>query len=164
MAGAKLKLAPLAVGVVSAVLLSAGCGGKSPTTTSGTVASSGTALGKTAYVTQMRAIGQSLSNALDTLSSATTAKKAATALGLVQGDLRAAAGKLDAISPPAPVASLHAKLAQAVRDFADELTPVIAKLQAGKLNALRSVTTLKGLQEIRVESTAITDKGYRIGG
>jgi hypothetical protein len=41
---------------------------------------------------------------------------------------------------------------------------VIAKLRKGKMSALSTVPTLKGLTEIQTASTAITSKGYKIGG
>jgi predicted alpha/beta-fold hydrolase len=170
MAGAKKGLLLLAIGA-AAGLLAAGCGGgkksSSTTTSSGTTtaaSSSGTSLSKSVYVTKMKAIGSSLSTSLNLLSSATTAATAATALEKVQVDLRAAAGRLNAITPPTAVATLHKKLAQAVTDFADELAPVITKLKAGKFTALSSVPSLKGLQEIQTASTAISNKGYKIGG
>jgi hypothetical protein len=168
MAGAKKGLLLLAIGV-AAGLLAAGCGGGSKSgsgTTSGTTtaASSGTALSKSVYVTKMKAIGASLSASLNLLSSATTATKAATALVKVQTDLRTAAAKLDAITAPAQVATLHKNLEKAVSDFADELTPVITKLKAGKLTALSTVPSLKGLAEIQTASTAISNKGFKIGG
>jgi soluble cytochrome b562 len=112
----------------------------------------------------MKAIGSSLSSSLNSLNSATNAAKAATALTAVQTDLRAAADRIDAITPPKPVKTEHAKLEKGVRDFADELTPVIAKLKAGTMSALSAVGTLKGLQEIQTASGAIANKGYKIGG
>jgi hypothetical protein len=167
MAGAKLRIAFVAAGVSLALFASA-CGSTShvtaTTSSTTTAAASGTALGKAAYVKQMKTIGQSLSTSLNLLGSATTAAKAATALTKVQGDLRAAADKLHSIVPPAQVVALHAQLEKAVRDFAAELTPVITKLKAGKLTALSTVPSLKGLQEIQTASTAITAKGYKIGG
>jgi len=153
----------LAMALGAAVLLLAGCGGgkkgASATTTAGA-----TPLSKTAYVGQMKVIGKSLSTSLNTLGSATTAAKAATALQQVQTDLRAAADKIASITPPTSIKTEHAQLAQAVRDFADELSPVITKLEAGKMSALSSVPTLKGLTEIQTASTAISNKGYKIGG
>jgi len=151
MAGAKRALAPL--GAV-AVLLAAGCGG----------GGSGSGPTKAEYVGQMKVIGQSLSTSLNTLGSATTPAKAATALQEVQVDLRGAADKLEAIKAPDPIKSQHADLVKAVRDFADELDPVIKDLQAGKMTALQAVPTLKGLTEIQTASTAISNKGYKIGG
>src|SRR5262249_23231150 len=121
-------------------------------------------LAKAAYVTQMKRIGRSLSTSLNTLSSATTAPKAATALTQVQKDLNGAADKIESITPPAAVKTEHAQLGKAVRDSADELTPIIQKLKKGSMAALSTVPTLKGLQEIQTYSTAIANKGYKIGG
>lgn len=168
MAGAKhwRRSALLALGAAVVLLLSA-CGGgsgKSGTTTAAAASSSGQALGKAEYVTQMKVIGHSLSTVLNSLSAASTAPKAAAALTHLQVELRAAADKLQSITPPAAVASLHAQLTHAIRDFADELAPVITKLKAGHINALGTVTTLKGLQEIQTYSTAIANKGFKIGG
>jgi hypothetical protein len=179
MAGAKLVLAT-AFGA-AALLLAAGCGGgggngttsgstsattttTTATATTTTTTASGTAPSKTAYVSQMKVIGQSLSTSLNTLGSATTPAKAATALQKVQTDLRGAADRLAAITPPDPIKTQHAQLVKAVRDFADELSPVIKSLQGGKMTALSTVPTLKGLTEIQTASTAISNKGYKIGG
>jgi hypothetical protein len=170
MAGAKGFLPLLALGAAS-LLLAAGCGGggggttgANGTTAPTTTAASATPLAKADYVAQMKKIGQSLSTSLNTLGKATTAAKAATALQLVQVDLRAAADKIAAITPPDAVKVQHANLAKAVRDFAGELDAVITKLKAGDMTALSSVPTLKGLTEIQTASTAISNKGYKIGG
>ena len=179
MAGAKLFLAA-AVGA-AVLLLAAGCGGgggggttgaqttTSTTTTTATAATttttaSGPAPSKAEYVSQMKVIGQSLSTSLNTLGAAKTAATAATALAKVQTDLRSAADKLAAITPPDPIKTQHGQLVKAVRDFADELDPVIKSLRAGTMTALASVPTLKGLTEIQTASTAISNKGYKIGG
>jgi Family of unknown function (DUF6376) len=175
MAGAKGSFTMLAVGG-TIVLLAAGCGGggsksSTPTTTgtmtaaepTTTVANS-TPLAKAAYVRQMKAIGRSLSTSLNSLGAATTAQKAATALQEVQTDLRHAADRIESLTPPAAVKAQHAQLAKAVRDFADELDPVITKLKGGNMQALSTVPTLKGLQEIQTASTQIASKGYKIGG
>src|SRR4051812_36144534 len=95
----KRRLGPLALVAVGAIalLLVTGCGKKSASSTSAstttTVATTttGPPLAKAEYVTKMKAIGQSLSTSLNTLGSATTAKKAAVALAAVQVDLRDAA-------------------------------------------------------------------------
>ncbi len=158
MAGAKRVLPLLALGAI-AMLLAAGCGGGGG---GGTTAAQ--PLAKADYIAQMKVIGKGLSTSLNTLGTATTAAKAATALQLVQTDLRAAADKIAAITPPDAVKAEHAQLVQAVRDFADELGPVIKDLQAGKMAALSTVPTLKGLTEIQTASTAISNKGYKIGG
>jgi hypothetical protein len=177
MAGAKLFLAA-AVGA-AVLLLAAGCGGgggttgaqtttSTTTTTAATATTTTTASGpapsKAEYVSQMKVIGQSLSTSLNTLGAAKTAATAATALAKVQTDLRSAADELAAITPPDAIKTQHGQLVKAVRDFADELDPVIKSLRAGTMTALASVPTLKGLTEIQTASTAISNKGYKIGG
>jgi hypothetical protein len=179
MAGGAKRLAALAL-TAALLVLAAGCGGGSKssngTTTEATTeatttkaaatttAAAATPLPKAAYVNKMKAIGRSLSTSLNSLGSATTAAKAAVALAAVQTDLRKAADRIDAITPPAPIKTEHAQLEKAVRDFADELDPVITKLKNGTIAALQTVPTLKGLQEIQTASTAIASKGYKIGG
>jgi hypothetical protein len=176
MAGAKRAFTMLAVGAAT-VLLGAGCGGggssksSTPTTTGTTTAAAPTTtvessapLPKAAYVTKMKAIGRSLSTSLNSLGAATTAQKAASALQAVQTDLRHAAERIEALAPPPAIKAQHAQLAKAVRDFADELDPVITKLKGGNMQALSTVPTLKGLQEIQTASTQIASKGYKIGG
>jgi len=177
MAGAARRaVAPFSVAAAT-LLLAAACGGgggsstsSSPTTSVSTQAKTTTPapatapLAKAAYVTRMKAIGTSLSTSLNSLGAATTAAKAATALAAVQADLRTAAGRIEAITPPDAIKAQHAQLAKAVRDFADELDPVITKLKGGSMAALSTVPTLKGLQEIQTASAAIANKGYKIGG
>jgi hypothetical protein len=177
MAGAKLFLAA-AVGA-AVLLLAAGCGGgggttgaqtttSTTTTTAATATTTTTASGpapsKAEYVSQMKVIGQSLSTSLNTLGAAKTAATAATALAKVQTNPHTATDKLAAITPPDAIKTQHGQLVKAVRDFADELDPVIKSLRAGTMTALASVPTLKGLTEIQTASTAISNKGYKIGG
>ena len=174
MAGGAKRLAVLPA-AAALLLLAAGCGGGGKSNANGTTKGSttkaatttgaaATPLPKSAYVNKMKAIGQSLSTSLNSLGSATTAAKAAVALTSVQTDLRKAAERIESITPPEPIKKQHEQLAKAVRDFADELDPVIAKLKAGTMTALQTVPTLKGLQEIQTASTAIANKGYKIGG
>lgn len=173
MAGAKQ---PVLAAIAAAVLLSAaGCGGgggskgsstaasatqPAPTTTAAAPAR----LGKAAYVKRMQAIGRSLSQALNSVSTATTPASAATGLARAQTQLRAAADKIHSILPPPGIKSEHAQLERGVRDFANELGPVITKLRAGTLAALSTIGTLKGAGEIAAAATAIANKGYKIGG
>jgi hypothetical protein len=121
-------------------------------------------LPKKVYVKQMQAIGHGLSNSLNGLSAASgSPKSAATALQKVQQDLRDAAERLDKITPPKDIKKEQDALTTGVRDFADELDPVIKKVKSGKIQALATLTTLKGVSEIQKASTAITNKGYKIG-
>jgi predicted amidohydrolase YtcJ len=174
MAGGAKRLAAL-LAAASMLLLAAGCGGGGKSNANGTTkgttteaAATTTAaaapLPKAAYVNKMKAIGRSLSTSLNSLGAATTAAKAAVALTAVQTDLRKAADRIESITPPQTIKTQHAQLAKAVRDFADELDPVIVKLKAGTMTALQTVPTLKGLAEIQNASTAIANKGYKIGG
>jgi hypothetical protein len=175
MAGAKRRLLFTAA-AAALVLAAAGCGGggssgtttttqaAAATTTSTTKPAKSAPLGKAVYVAKMKVIGRSLSKSVSTASVASTAKTAAAALTKLQKDLRAAAAKLDAITPPAPIAKEHAALTQAVRDFATELNPIITKLKQGSLAARSSLGSLKALQEIQTASSAIAAKGYAIGG
>jgi hypothetical protein len=175
MAGGAKRLAAF---ILAASLLSiaAGCGGGGKSNANGTTEGTTTAaaatttkpaatpLAKGPYVNKMKAIGQSLSTSLAALNGATTAAKAAVALTAVQSDLRKAADRIDSITPPTAVKTEHAQLEKAVRDFADELGPLIVKLKAGKTAALQDVGTLRGLQEIQTAAAAIANKGYKIGG
>src|SRR2546423_5236926 len=177
MAGAARRAVALCSVAAAMLLLAAACGGGGgpstlggPTTTVSTQAATTTSAPNTAplakgqYVTKMKAIGRSLSTSLNSLGAATTAAKAASALAAVQADLRTAAGRIQAITPPAAIKTQHAQLAKAVRDFADELDPVTTKRKGGSMARPSTVPTLKGLQEIQTASTAIANKGYKIGG
>jgi len=118
---------------------------------------------KTAYVAKMKTIGRSLSTSINGVATVTNPKDAATALGKVQDDLRQAAKDMKALSPPVEIKDQHKKLTQAVSDFADELDPIIEKLNSGKLAALAGVTTLKGFRELQTAAGQITKAGYKIG-
>jgi hypothetical protein len=163
-------------------LLAAGCGGskKSPTSTTAattTTASATTAgtsstaapsaagppLAKAAYDKKMAAIGRGISASLGTVSSATDAKSAATALAKVQEDLRNASKQLEQIAPPKAIAVEHAKLTKAVGDLADDLGPVIDKLRKGNFAALQSVGSLPSFTAIQAYAGAIENAGYKIG-
>lgn len=171
MAGAK----PL-VGVLAAVvLLATGCGGgkksaaTAPTTTAAapTVTAPAAPLGRAAYDAKMRAVGRGVSNAISSLGAPTTEATAAKALASLATHLRAAADTLASISAPAPIKAQHAALVKAVRDYADELDAVIAKVKTGKLGATSiaaTIVSLPGVAEIQQASTAIANKGYSIGG
>jgi hypothetical protein len=135
------------------VLLVGGCGGKSQQP-----------LSKSEYVKQMKVIGQSLSTSINRIAGVTSAKDAATALTKVQGDLNDAAGQMKKISPPADIKDAHENLTQAVSDFADQLGPIIDKLNSGDLSALAAVTTLKGFRDLQTAAGQITKAGYKING
>jgi hypothetical protein len=135
------------------VLLVGGCGGKSQPP-----------LSKAEYVQQMKSIGKTLSTSIDSIAGVRTPKAAATALAKVQDDLKTAAGQMKKINPPPDVKDAHEKLTQAVSDFADQLGPVIDKLNSGDLSALRTVTTLQAFRDLQTAAGEITKAGYQING
>ena len=112
----------------------------------------------------MKAIGKSLSASVSAFGSLTNAADAVKALTAAQTALRGAADRIAAITPPDAIKSQHAQLIKGVRDFADELGPIVAKLKKGDMTALSTPGTLKGLAEIQASATAISNKGYKIGG
>jgi hypothetical protein len=173
MAAAKRVPTMLSVGA-AAVLLASGCGGGSkktagsPTTTPvpATTTAAATPLGKADYEVKMRAIGTSVSESLGSINALTSKPMAVEVLTTLQSRLRSAADRLAALSPPSRVKANHAQLVQAVRDFADELDSVIAKLKKGTLQATAVTPTilgLKGVAEVGAASSAIANKGFKIG-
>jgi hypothetical protein len=101
------------------------------------------------------------------VSSLTSKATAADALAKLQTHLRSAADTLAGMSPPAPIKTQHAALVKAVRDYADELDAVIAKVRNGSLKAAAvpaAIVALPGVGEIVNASSAIANAGYAIGG
>jgi hypothetical protein len=162
-------------------LLAGGCGGKKQastgtrtTTTSATAAttsaagstqaasSTGGVLSHNAYDSQMATLGKVLGTSLGTLPAAANAKQAAIAAVKVQQEIRALAKRLQAINPPPKVKAAHAELTKAVNELADQLTPIIAKLQKGNFKALGGVTTLSSFDDIQTAVTKIETAGYTI--
>jgi hypothetical protein len=141
-------------------LLAAGCGGGSSSGSS----NGPKPLDKAEYVKQMKAIGHNLSTSLSGINSAAdSAPKATAALIKIQTELRTAATELEAITPPSDVAPEHQQLTQAVREYANELNPIIKQVRAGHLSRLMTITSLKGITEIAAAADAISSKGYKIG-
>jgi len=78
--------------------------------------------------------------------------------------LRNAAAKLAGITPPAKIRKQHELLARGVREYAQELTRVIARVQAGNAaRALSLIATLKGIKDMTAASHAIKNAGFDIG-
>jgi pyruvate/2-oxoglutarate dehydrogenase complex dihydrolipoamide acyltransferase (E2) component len=169
----------LLAAVATLGLLASGCGGGSSTTSTTTTTAAAAATttaaastttppsahpgGKAAYVAKMRAIGRHLGVALNDVESAQTSKQAAADFRKVQAQLRTAQKQLEAITPPAGIEKEHAALAKAVGEFADELGPIISKLEAGNINAAGGVSKLKGYLALRTAAAAIVAAGYKIG-
>jgi hypothetical protein len=136
-------------------LLVGGCGGggkSEPTLT------------KAQYVKQMTVIGRKLSSSINSVARVSKPKDAAAALTKVQENLKSAADQMKAINPPSDIKDEHEKLTQAVSDFADQLSPIIDKLNKGDMSALSQVTTLTAFRDLQNAATAITKAGYKING
>jgi hypothetical protein len=81
----------------------------------------------------------------------------------VQVELRAAAARLQRIEPPVRIRAQHRRLIRAVREFADELTGVIAGVRHGsQVPVYMQIPRLKGLKDMQRASDAITKAGYAI--
>jgi hypothetical protein len=137
------------------VVLAAGCGGGGNSTGP---------LTKAEYLQQMQSIAKELSTSVGGLGAATDAKSAASALSKVQKDVRSAVKKLEAISPPPQVNAPHKALTQAAADFADQLSPIIIRLQDGDLSALSAVVTLKSFKALQSASDELKRSGFDISG
>lgn len=83
-------------------------------------------------------------------------------LGRLQLRLRKAAAQLAKIIPPSDVRGPHEQLRRGVLDYAAELSSIIASIHAGRLAALQTIATLKGVEEMESATIAITHKGYAI--
>jgi len=158
-------------------LLVGGCGGSkhaatttttttatAKTTTTSAPATSGGALSKQAYDTQMATLGKVLGTSLGTLPQAANAKQAAKAMLKVQADVRELAKNLQTIHPPAPVKADHAQLVKAVNELADQLTPILAKLEKGNFKAIAQVASLSSFDDITKAVDKIETAGYSISG
>jgi hypothetical protein len=121
-------------------------------------------LSKADYQKQMGVIGTKLTTALNSLGTATTASTAATSLKKLRSDLADAADEMEAITPPPKVEAEHQQLADGVREFGEQLDPIITKLEGGRMEALSGVTSLSSLLKIQKASLAINKKGYDITG
>ena len=183
-----MRRALAAVLLGSAVLLS-GCGGSggskgdqtagagstvagAPTVTSATTTAGSAHLRP--YETRMQALGASVSAVLtqvgntevESAQTANAGVRDAVALRKAQRALRAAAVQLEGITPPHRIAAEHRLLTRGVREYADELDGVIARLKAGDapMTVLRSILTLTGIKEMQKASEQIAKKGYSISG
>jgi hypothetical protein len=136
----------------------AGCGGK------GHGSSGPTPLTKAAYDRQMTAIGRSLGEAFAPVGAATTAPEAQAALSTVEGELTSLQEKARAITAPTPLTADQALLVTAFGEIRSELNPLIAKLRSGDLQALNSITSLKGIKDLATAVHAISKAGYSIEG
>jgi hypothetical protein len=152
----------------------AGCGGGSSSQTTPAAAKQtrparpARRRGTTLYERQMQVLGERLAAELATAGRAVgapTAKRPVIegVLRTAQRQLRAAADELARIRPPAGIEQQHRRLIAAVREFANELTGVIAGVKKGNGAPVYAVIpNLKGLRDMQKASDAISKAGYRI--
>jgi hypothetical protein len=164
MGGASTKRA-VAVLVLAAAIVAVGAGCGSGSKTGGAGSSSNAAL--TPYENAMLALGNKLYLTIAGIDKANRNAGGPTViernLRKTQIELRAAAVKLTKIVPPARIKAQHVALIRGVREFADELDGVIAKLKKGSGPAvLGTLPSLKGIRDMTAASTAITKAGYVI--
>ena len=157
-------------------VLAAGCGGSkhaatsttgtstAAKTTTTTAASSSGPLGKSAYDAKMATLGKVLGTSLATLPQAANAKQGVTAIKKAQVDIRRLGKELQAINPPPAVKAEHAKLVKAVYELADQLSPILAKLQKGNFKAMGQLANLSSFDDITKAVDKIESAGYAIAG
>ena len=133
-------------------VLAAGCGGGSDR------------LSKADYETQVGTIAVGLTEAIQAVGAATTVKGTIKALEQCQAAFKSAADDLDAIVPPADIQDEHAALATAVREFGEQLNPIIGRVARGNRLAVAGVQALPALPKIIRASADIGQKGYDLGG
>src|SRR5262249_7193672 len=84
-------------------------------------------LSKSDYETQVGTIAVDLTAAIQKIGAATTVKATMTALEQAQTTFERSADQMDAIMPPKEIESEHDALTAAVREFGEELNPIMAR-------------------------------------
>jgi hypothetical protein len=137
---------------VAFAVLATGCGGGSDR------------LSKADYETQVGTIAVGLTEAIQEVGAATTVKGTVKALEQCQAAFESAADDLDAIVPPADIQDDHEALATAVREFGEQLNPIIGRVARGNRLAVAGVQALPALAKIIRSSADIGHQGYDLGG
>jgi hypothetical protein len=153
--GARRALALAALLAVIGVA-AAGCGGGGSSSNGG---------GFSPYEVKMQALGNSLNTTLraEAKANATAAPgQVEKNLRTQQAALRRAANKLALITPPANVAADHQLLIKGVREYADEIDGLIARVKKGDTLAAYAITNLKGPRDMSRATEKITKAGYVI--
>lgn len=167
-----------AAAALTVVVALSGCGGggktSSTTTATTTAAAAPTAttdLGKSAYVTKMRALGKTIGDEFNTIypidsgvrGSATekaTVKRlqhGQTVFGQVLTSVRG-------IRPPAPLAADQRQLEQGLAGVAAELGQVVKALQAGDINATIVPSRLSDISLVMSATADMEKKGFDVLG
>lgn len=122
-----------------------------------------TPLSKAQYRKQVTLIGKTFGTDVGLVSAATTVPAAALALARLRAQLAVIAKQLNRITPPTAIKADNARLVNAIREFENELGPVIAKLKSGAIKTLSSIpSSFKGQSDIASAVAAIDKAGYNI--
>ena len=162
MGGARAKRAVLAPLLLAATVafFAAGCGG------GGGGSRGDSQQSFSSYELQMQNLGHTLGAAIISAGNANisaTPARIARNLRHVQVLLRAAATKLEQITPPATIRAPHELLLKGVREYEQELNGVIAQVKSGnQREALGSILTLKGVLDMSRASKSISKAGFVI--
>ena len=119
------------------------------------------------YERKMQVLGEQLSTFFTKIGNADAKagrKQVVVNLRRVQVRLRRAGVELGKITPPPTVAAAHRQLIDAVREYADELSGIIADVQGGDRAALAKIAQLKGVVAMGKATQAIVGAGYDIIG
>ena len=123
-----------------------------------------TPLSKAQYRKQVTLIGKTFGTDVGLVSAATSVPAAALALTRLRNQLAVIDKQLNGITPPTAIKADNTRLVNAIREFENELGPVIAKLKSGAIKTLSSIpSSFKGQGDIASAVAAINKAGYNIG-
>jgi hypothetical protein len=139
-------------------LLTAGCGGGG-----GSGESSSPPLTKAQYQAKLQQLSNEVGAQLRQSIGASTKLKESD-IPKLQASLRSFAGKVAALSPPAPVEDLHTRLVAAVRSLADDLPKLLETVNTAQdpSAAIAALFGAKPIQALISLQQAYKDKGYDI--
>jgi hypothetical protein len=155
----------------AAVLSGCGGGGKAPSTTAAVAPTTTTALGKSAYVTKMRALGKTIGDEFNRLYPIDSglrgsATEKATVKRLQHGE--AVFGQVlvsvRGIRPPAPLTADQRQLEQGLAGVAAELDQVVKALQAGDINATIAPSRLSDISLVMSATADMEKRGFDVLG
>jgi hypothetical protein len=117
-------------------------------------------LSKSDYETQIGSIDAGLFAALQAVGSARTVKATLAALERCQAEFQRLAGELEAIAPPKDVETEHEELTTGVREFPEQLNPIIARVAGGNRLAIAGVQSMPAMTKLIHATAGINHKGY----
>jgi hypothetical protein len=168
--------AAAALAIVAAV---AGCGGggktasstSAETTTTTAAPTTTTDLGKSAYVTKMRALGKTIGDEFNKiypidsgLRGSATEKATVKRLEHGQAVFGQVLGTVRGIHPPAPLAADQRQLEQGLAGVAAELGQVVKALQAGDINATIVPSRLSDISLVMSATADMEKRGFDVLG